>query len=60
MKFFKDVTTPTTAEETVAFIEHTSRVPSSSVLVSKTAKLVYFIFMLHGVGCLMPWNSRFI
>lgn len=47
----------TIADESAAFVEGSSRPPSCAVI-KNTALLVYAIFMLHGVGTLMPWNVR--
>ncbi|KAI6176973.1 Nucleoside transporter [Aphelenchoides bicaudatus] len=51
-----EANTTVTADERVAFIESPTQEPIPPA-VNKTALLVYFIFMLHGVGTLMPWNA---
>lgn len=46
-------------EESTPFVESTassSERNAPSEKTQKTARLVYWVFVLHGIGTLMPWN----
>ncbi|KAI6240923.1 hypothetical protein M3Y99_00401100 [Aphelenchoides fujianensis] len=48
-----------TQEEQSSFIDlgsSASRVPSNILVANRTSTIVYVIFLLHGIGTLMPWN----